>query len=457
MILKRLAVIGCLLFVSICATSRNIDEQKINQLAISFLPEAVRTDYEAQNSLDELQNPIEQYHYSTDPDEVLVGNFTYLTFQMPDDRAQYLLLAWRGSLDRYFFFRILKSEDGGDTFSIAQDSNKWYGVIGDPPAWRLWLNDLTGDGIPELLMENDSYPGASLDIFQWRNGQFVFICPTENGTGQEQNNYVDSALNSSGGVDIIDIDDDGIPEIVVSREVLNVPDSNPSEEENSFHTEYQSTTKIYEFDGNKYVLWKELPVNDDYPVTVPSLGVVHPGTIPLSELEAQGGNSDKGNGSGGNSDLRIFVSHPAADSTVDDINISEFKYKDTPIKVKMSWPNGKYPDVSVANWEWEGCPVKQTASKSNGEWNPSPNDPWMPSPDGKTEYHFVGPYLELRIPRSVVFPDLLSAAQDYFSENPEKDVYWATIPIDGEMVNGKLLAVDAVVCVKKTGANAKKK
>lgn len=42
------------------------------------------------------------------------------------------------------------------------------------------------------------------------------------------------------------------------------------------------------YDGSKYVKWYELDPDDPNPIYVPSLGVFHPSTIPLSELSNSG-------------------------------------------------------------------------------------------------------------------------------------------------------------------------
>jgi hypothetical protein len=203
-----------------------------------------------------------------------------------------------------------------------------------------------------------------------------------------------------------------------------------------------SPTRFYKYDGASYVLWKTIPVTqeDPYPISVPSIGAIHPSTLSLSEL------SNPGNGK-----LRVFVSHPAGTATVDDYETGQFTYQQTALTFKKRWTNHKQPDTASANFEWGGCPVKQAAKQGQGQWQVNPSNPAVPSPDGATEYHFVGPYLELEIPRSAVFPYLLQAASDAFAKEPSRDTTFVEVPLSGKMKNGKLASVSALVCVRKTG------
>lgn len=428
---KRVSLALFLLGIATTVIAQSLDEERIGRLALQFLPEPVRADYAWDERLDELENPIAQYHYSADPQEVLVGNFAYLSYQMPNDPAQYLLLAWRGAMGGDFFFRLLKSLDGGSTFGVAQDSPRWYGPIARNMAWRLWLSDLTADGVPELIMEAGE-EGASFSIFQWKNGEFVFVCPTNHTAPGPAPGSVDTALHSNGGVDLLDVDGDGKAEVLVhpwGQRIL--PDNDWVQ-----HTPW----KLYKYDGNAYTLGREIPNTDPFPISVPSIAAFHPTTLPLSEL------SNPGNGK-----LRVFVSDPAGTATVDDYETAQFKYGDTALSSKKRWTNNRYPTEESANFEWGGCPVKQAPKQGQGPWTVNPSDPAVPSPDGATEYHFVGPYLELELPRSAVFPYLLQAATDAFAKEPTRETYFIEVPISGKMKNGKLAAVSALVCINQTG------
>jgi hypothetical protein len=102
-----------------------------------------------------------------------------------------------------------------------------------------------------------------------------------------------------------------------------------------------------------------------------------------------------------------------------------------------------FPCLAITN--------EQAAKQGQGEWNPSPEDPFLPSPDGKSEYHFVAPYLEFHLPASAAYPYLLAQAQRAFASDPTKTAVFVTMPLSGKMKNGKLAAVSALVCIKNTG------
>ena len=422
------------LLLSLAAATQDITLEKAAQLAQQFLPDPVRTFYSTGvfDDSKQFQNPLEEIERSERNHQ---GSINYLSFQMTGDPAQYVLLAWGGHIAQGAYLRLLKSTDGGQTFVVAQDLPYWYQPVGW--VWNVRLQDITGDGVPELLLESED---DMLVVFAWRSGAFVCVTPPDPEAGTFPP-FFETSFHSSGGVELEDADGDGKAEVVVYAWVGNERDDPNSDE--SWHTVYYGTTKIYKYNGTAYVLWKELPATDSYPVNVPSIAVIHPGTLPLSELSSPG-----------NGDLQVFVSHPAGTNTVDDMDASTLTYNGTKLDVKKRWPNTKQPSTASANWEWGGCPVKQTAPKGQGEWNPSPEDPYLPSPDGKTDFHFVAPYLEFRLARSAVFPYLLQAATAAFAKDPSRQTYFVEIPISGKMKSGKLAAISALVCVKKTGPAA---
>jgi hypothetical protein len=410
--------------------AQGVTQEKVAQLALQFLPDPVQTMYKGWGGhLDLVQSPLEQIQMSERNHQ---GSINYLSFQMAGDPAQYVLLAWGGNIPQASYLRLLKSTDGGKSFTIAQDLPYWYQPVGW--VWSIRLQDITGDGIPELLLESGD---DMLVAFAWRHGAFVCITPMEEGR------YFppgwSTAFHSNAGVELVDADGNGKAEVVVYGWRGNERDDPKSDK--SFHTVFYGTTKIYKYNGTSYVLWKELPADDLYPISVPSLAVLHPGTIPLAELSSP----DDG-------DLRVFVSHPAGTDTVDDMEAGAFAFKSAKLDLKKRWGDLKQTELASANWEWGGCPVKQTQAKGQGDWSPSPEDPFLPSPDGTMEFHFLVPYLELRVPKSAVYPMLLQQATAAFAKEPSRQTYFISVPISGKMKNGKLATIGAMVCIKKTGS-----
>jgi hypothetical protein len=403
-----------------------ITNEKAAQLFVQFLPQSVAIAYQEEGFSDRLQNPLEELGWKGS------AHFRFLDLGFPGDSSSYVLLAWGGSELHGAYWRLLKSTDGEKSYTVAQDSNLWYQPLG--MNWGLRAQDLTADGLPEILLYNGpSTRMQSLSVLVWRGGQLVCVSPH---SPPNPPNALYTDFESNTQVALEDLDGDGKAEVICYASLELQAD-----DQGNGTLAPVTPTLIYRYNGTSYVLWKEVPATDPFPVTVPSLAVVHPGTIPLWALASPG----KG-------ELQVFVSHPAGTSTVDDMDANAFTCKGAILSMKKRWPNNKQPDTTFANWEWEGVPVKQIAPKNSGEWNPPPEDPFMPSPDGKTEYHFVAPYLELRLPNSVVYPVLLQQANDAFAKDPSRQTYFLSIPIAGKMNNGKLLAVSALVCIKKTGS-----
>ncbi len=425
------ALVGLLVALS----AQALTDQQAAALSVQFMPPAVAQEAAVTNPTDSylqevLANPLQQIQF-------VGGHLRYLAFIMPGDASSYVLLAW-ASDRKGVYWRLLKSTDGGTTYAVAQDSGVWYQPFED---WNLRLQDITGDGVPELFLEEvgDNW----LTVFGWREGQWVLITPNNTSLTSSYASIDWSALWTSEPISLEDLDGDGVDEIVVPPFFENIQLTVGGD-----FTEIAKTpTRIYKYNGSAYTLWKEIPWSDSnpYPVNVPGFAVVHPGTIPLSELQ----------GGGGNGQLQVFVTVPQLPDTVDGFDPNGFACNGTALSVTKRWPNQKQPNTSYANNDWMGCPVRQEPVQSQGDWNPPPEDPFVPSPDGKTEYHFVGPYLELRLPKSAVYPMLLQQATDAFTKDPSRQTYFLNIPITGKMTNGKLAAIAAMICIKNTGASAK--
>lgn len=442
----------------------SIDPATGAQLLDQFLPQQVvamrqrnRDEFQHGATLAEMTQWLTVHKQGEVPNRVSsMGPFwNYLDVSYPGDPRQLVLLYWCEESGE-IWWRVV-GRTGGGPFTLVQDGEGWYEMT-PYDTIEPWYSDLDNDGTPELLLSSGERNAmTTLFVFKWQGGQLVRISPKarpDDNFGPALLYYISAApdilssvleqsINGSGIV-LEDLDGDGKAEIIVGpdKEAVIKKDATGRMIDRTWKA--VTPTRIYHLVNGAYVFWKEAPADDPYPIAVPSFAVLHPGTLAFSELSSPG-----------NGDLQVFVSHPAGAATVDDIDTSSFTYNGSALLFKKRWANQKQPDTTSANWEWENCPVKQTAAKGQGEWNPSPEDPFLPSPDGKTEYHFVAPYLEFRLARSAVFPYLLQQAQAAFAKEPSRQNYFIEIPISGKMKNGKLAAVSALVCIKNTGNPAK--
>lgn len=380
----------------------------------------------------------------TDPLKMInMRLLAYLEIEVEGDNSKYLLLAWdyRGEV----FLRLLKSTDTG-CYTLFQDFSNTYdwGGMESNPSIYFRQEKLTGGVNPEILLSDAPNEMSCLVVFQWRNGKLVDIAREDNFIGNSIIPKFSTSLEMS--VVLQDLDEDDKAEIIVypwgRRYPVNPPDTD------DWEWVFDGPLRIYKYDGSFYTLWQEYPFSLDnpYPISVPTIAGSHPSTIPYSEL------SNCGNGK-----MRIFVCNPPKGFTVDDIDTTKFAYKGNSLNFKKKWKNQKYPDTASANFEWQGSPVRQIKRQSQGEWQLNPSDPFILSPDGEMEYHFVGPYLELEISKSLFFPDIQNKASSFFEENSEKQTFFVSVPITGKMKNGKLLSVSALICIKKTGNIAQDK
>jgi len=367
--------------------------------------------------------------------------FQYLVFNLPGNSSDYILLYW-GTVPVEGWWKLLMTSDKGQTFSVVcQNSKPFYrGYFS-----KLWLSDLTGDGIPELIYQGEAYGGSNfptvgLNIWKWDGNCFNhidFVDPI--------NPPDEDFLNGAGSntyIKFYDIDGDGV------AEVIQGPYLDKIVEENGDVTweEFPHTSIIYKFDGSKFVKFMEFDGSDPCGFYVPSLGAFHPSTIPFSEL------SNPGNGK-----ISIFISDPAGNLTADDFAQNSFECNGVSLTFKKIWKNNKQPEENSANFEFVGVPVKQFVRKSQGEWQTNPSDPFILSPDQKMEYHFCGKYVELETNKALIFPQLKEKSEKFFSENPNKTEYFATIPIRAKFKNNKISQTSALICIKKTGNIAQDK
>ena len=443
----KLIVLSALVVFAVTVFPCEVDKDKGAQLLIQFLPQEVVDDF-SENGHSELLEPSTvryELGYFKEPLDHAVHELgpqsNYVDFTLPNDSKCYVFLFWM--LGPSVYWRLVSSQSDGQ-FALVQDCEGWYETTQMNIA-QFWFSDLDNDAFPELLLcSGEKRKMTALYVFKFQNGKLVRITPD---TSIDQwgyplpNGYVGTPMIQSingSGIYLEDLDSDKKAEIIVGPDREEEWLDEAHEENRIWHS--TTPTRVYHLVNGVYVYWKDLSAGDQYPIAVPSSAVFHPGTIPFSELSSPG----KG-------EIGVFICHPPGDASVDDVNTGTLNYKTFPLTFKKRWPNQKQPDITSANWSFESCPVKRVPADKKGEWNPSPEDPYFPSPDNITEFHFVGPYLEFRISRSVIFPYLVEMAKAAFNKEPERTEYFISVPISGKMKNDKLLSVSAFVCIKKTG------
>ena len=441
------------------AGAQNLTVEEGVRLLQRFLPDQVVQERQKNDQLEhgeftfeEMVETLSDYkNHSDAPTRVsYVGPF-WNYFELPyGGPGRPLVLLYWCETSGEIWWRLVGRAAGGD-FSLIQEAEGWYETT-PYDLVQVRLADLDGDGTPELLLfSGESYSMTTLFAFRWQDQRLVRITPRKlyDIDGPYSPEIVVSEMGfddmENSGIHLADLDEDGKAEIIVGpdREKVYKYDAEGNRLEDDITWRSTTPTRIFRMVNGVYELWREAPPDDPYPISVPSIGAFHPSTLPLSEL------SHPGNGK-----MRVFVSHPAGTATVDDYETGQFRFQGTALPFKKRWSNEKQPDTASANYEWDDCPVKQAAKEGRGEWQVNPSDPALPSPDGKTEYHFVGPYLELEIGRSAVFPYLLEAATAAFARDPQKETTFVEVPLKGRMKNGKLAVVRALACIRKTGPSA---
>ena len=367
----------------------------------------------------------------------------YKEIHFPADPRTYVMLWWWNS-STPVYWRLVRSTASAD-FEVVQDSGGFYRSCSGPLTPSVWVSlvDLDGDGVPEVILQWDDAETAC--VFKWDGSRLALISPYSvvvKPFGNLKLTCFDSGLCSHNNRIVFDdLDGDGKAEIIAYPSLKNRRDPVTNAVTGLGAV---SPTRVFKLDGGVYKLWKEIPANQPFPVIVPGIAVVHPGTIPLSEVA-----NAKGGG-----DLRVFVSHPAGTAySVDDFVATSFVFDVTGAQIafKQRWDNHRFSDLTQGNREWMGVPVRQEARAKQGVWTVNPSDPTYPSPDPGMEFHFLGPYLELRIAKSALDPYLLQRATAEFAKDPAKTSTFIEVPISGKMKDGKLAAIGAIVCVTRTG------
>lgn len=367
-------------------------------------------------------------------------NVAYNELAFPDDPRTYVILLWRGPTWGTTYWRLLASEDC-QNFTLVQENEEaiYLGRI----LWGVRTQDLDGDGVPEVLMQS----GRTVDhlyVYRWRGSEkaeepLEMINPCDEYWLKEGDGCYSKLSETDFGTRIEDLDGDGKAEIIVYSEAWR---EEYRDELGRVDARWHVTqpTRIFRLQNGKYQLYRQLAEGE--PVVATALAVLHPGTLPLTELLAAG-----------QGELRVFVSHPAGTRlSVDDFDPGSFVLDvgNVPLSFVKRWENRDYPDLSQGNYEFAGVPVSKQKVQKQGDWQVNPSRPAYPLNDD-WEFVFLGPYLELRVSRTAVFPLLKAKAEAEFAKDPEATKVWVEVPLRAKLKDGMPVALSAGAWVKRTG------
>jgi hypothetical protein len=427
------------------AAAAKVTDALAARLAEEFRPAVVTSAFECGDDLDLLGDPLSQMQGHNLDGFGFAFNMGYDELHFPGDSRTYVMLVWK-SRDFEVYWVLLSSADL-EHWELVQQSGTFLLLACSGTPWTS-LADLENDGKAEVLLQCGGGAIEVLFVYRWQDSKLTPMAPMEHSplpfcSGLALELPVITSGNNS--IVLQDLDGDGKAEIIAYPDLANERVIAEDTGEPEIRPEAQNGTRVFQLDNGHYKLWKEVPANQEFPITVPGIASIHPGTLTLSELRSNGGGQ-----------LRVFVGHPAGTATVDDFVVGSFVFDPSrsPIEFKKRWDNQRYPDLSQGNQEWQGCPVRQERRASQGQWSVNPSQPSYPSPSADWEYYFLGPYIEFRLDRKVVFPYLLGQATRYFQEHQNATEGYFELPLTARMSGERLASIGAIVCVKTTG-NAK--
>lgn len=112
----------------------------------------------------------------------------------------------------FTFFEPDPDEFGYYTNIYAPDGEK---IIIDGSLWKAFVDDLTGDGIKELIVETISGHLSTTYIFSYKNGRLEKIPIYDENGIEPQNTIPDTILATSLEIRFEDLDGDGVKEIIL--------------------------------------------------------------------------------------------------------------------------------------------------------------------------------------------------------------------------------------------------
>ncbi|MDP3697824.1 MAG: transglycosylase SLT domain-containing protein [Candidatus Taylorbacteria bacterium] len=139
--------------------------------------------------------------FGSDEKEVELG---YLQTDVDGDQKKEKII--------FTFFEPNPDEFGYYTNIYAPDGEK---IVVDGSLWKVFVDDLTGDGIKELIVE--TIPGhlSTTYIFSYKNGRLEKIPIYDENGIEPQNTIPDTMLATSLEIRFKDLDGDGIKEIIM--------------------------------------------------------------------------------------------------------------------------------------------------------------------------------------------------------------------------------------------------
>ncbi|MGC8724367.1 MAG: FG-GAP repeat domain-containing protein [Acidobacteriota bacterium] len=296
--------------------------------------------------------------------------------------------------------------------------------------WDPHFEDVENDGMKDILLywEDDSYnTGATVNqgvlVLAYRNGAIVPITPynPQNGAAWVMgppapgNTDAYTCTCSDSGVGFVDIDGDGIPELLV------YPDYGPAG-----NRVWLGGTEVWKLVNGVYQFQYETPIG----TTTPSGGVIgaaiKPASIPLGELQGAGGNTSvKGKSQGGGNDqaITLYVMPPSG-FTLDDVDWTSLRIADftqaptadegvTPAPYSATSPPATMMPVS----RFGQTMLQEDLSKPDMSFTQQDADPvYTIGPSGRL--HFTTPYHVFGFSKTLLLPWLYQQWQNGASSSP---------------------------------------
>jgi hypothetical protein len=318
-------------------------------------------------------------------------------------------------------------KDSSGTFHYVWGANPdvFGGTLWDPH-----FEDVENDGRKDILLywEDDSYnTGAIVNqgvlVLAYRNGAIVPITPynPQNGAawvpGPPASGVKDDSTCtcSDSGVGFVDIDGDGIPELLV------YPEYGPAG-----NRVWLSGTEVWKLVNGVYQFQYETPIG----TSTPSGGVVgaaiKPASIPLGELQGAGGNAPvKGKSQGGGSDqaITLYVMPPSGYTLADvdwtSLRIADFTQVPTadegvdPAPYSATSP----PTTMMPVSRFGQTLLQEDLSKPDMSFAQQDTDPvYYIGPSGRL--HFTTPYHVFGFSKKLLLPWLYQQWQNGASNSP---------------------------------------